>query len=472
MILVVMSKSPCIDVAFEASSVDALSVIYKLYKPSWETPSWETIRWDLVDDIPVIYERDFRFLIASCYRIAKSDMDSSVWKLRGDILAFRCRGSFKSAFHLAAEHGDPELIEALFQIPGIDRTSHLHTCDADGNSPLSLAAAKGKVAAAKLLHSAGTINRSNCFGLEPIAAATANGHWDAAKSLALYYNGDPPFLEEEHLISRVFFGCGLQNYNFARWLTESIIENDPAKVREGLKLLPLRSFERGFQALLQSTSQPALHMAAAHGSSEIVRLLVQTGADVNWEVNVRHIRAFEQSRDEEFFEEVHRYLPESRINVRKGNQEKPGLDEMVRPLHLAIYRGFPDVVRLLVRSGADINPTNRQLHPPPPLHFAAESGSWEILRTLLDEHVKVTGRDCCGATALHYAAISGSIKKVVGLVEEGCRLKVKDCSGWTPLIWFEIVHPISGRQSSLIRSFLKSECRVSSRPSTWARAFK
>lgn len=505
MVLGPMSQLPLINIAFEASSAHALITIYKLYKPSWQKPTWNLVgaRFNTM-----IYETDLRFLIASCYHPAESDMESGVWKLHDRISAFKCWGSSKTAFHLAAEHGDPELIKALLQTTEKLRLSHINARDHDGNTPLTIAATKGKLAIATLLHLAGAEYTSNRFGLDPIAAAAANGHQDVAKSLTLLYrgemgctnNGECRSTEGDFLLPEAS-RRGLQSYTFARGLTESVLANDQAKVREALNMLPLESFEGSFQTLLVETNQPALHLAAAHGSSEIVRLLIQAGANVNWEVQFRHVRALEQSRDERFFAEDHYYLPDSLRNsliyAVDDWPEKRLHTAMVRPLHLAINRCFPDVVRLLVRSGTDTTSMKYQLYPrlpalPPPLHFAAENGSWEILRTLLDEVVNITGRDHFGATALHYAAISGSIEKVEELVREGLSPYTKDHNGWTPLVWLEKIDPVSDRQSSLIRSFLESEitkasrleseckepprlaseCKEPSSPSTWTRALQ
>lgn len=313
--------------------------------------------------------------------------------------------------------------------------------------------------------------------MTPIAAAAENGYQDVAKSLELFLrektdctkNGECPSRESEQ--SPDAPKRELQEDTFARGLTESVLANNPAKVREALKMLTLQYFEGSFQSLLERTVQPVLHLAAAHGSSEIADLLIQTGANANWQLEVRYVLACEKSPEDHFSDEDHYYLPDSLVKLVKGNQEGLGLDLMVRPLHLAINRCFPDVVELLVRSGADINVISYTLHPPPPLHFAAEKSSWEILRILLSENGEIR-RDRCGATALHYAAISGSIEKVEELVRVGFYPDDKDYGGWSPLDWLEKVDPASDRQSSPIGSFLQKACTVSHRPSTWARAIQ
>lgn len=137
---------------------------------------------------------------------------------------------------------------------------------------------------------------------------------------------------------------------------------------------------------------------------------------------------------------------------------------MVRPLHLAINHCSPDVVQLLVCSGADMNVISYTLHPPPPLHFAAENSSWEILRILLGENEEISRRDRCGATAIHYAAISGSIENIKGLVREGFSPYEKDYDGWTPLDWHNKVRSVRGREDALITDFLASEGWMSRSP--------
>ena len=67
--------------------------------------------------------------------------------------------------------------------------------------------------------------------------------------------------------------------------------------------------------------------------------------------------------------------------------------------------GSPKVAELLLRKGADPNATDADGLTP--LHFAAQYGSGELVRVLLDWHANPRARDNGGRTPLQYAAVNG-----------------------------------------------------------------
>jgi ankyrin repeat protein len=103
------------------------------------------------------------------------------------------------------------------------------------------------------------------------------------------------------------------------------------------------------------------------------------------------------------------------------------------PLHLAIFGGSLDAVRLLIAHGADVDAVSE--HPTirvRPLGTAAFVRSTEAARLLLDAGADVNGRSEGSFTALHSAAASGDRDLVHLLLERGADAALADVQGRRP----------------------------------------
>lgn len=67
------------------------------------------------------------------------------------------------------------------------------------------------------------------------------------------------------------------------------------------------------------------------------------------------------------------------------------------------------------------------------LHLAAEHGRTEVVRTLLQLHMDIDGRDATGSTALQLAAARGHGEVVQRLVYAHATLDIEDDAGYTAL---------------------------------------
>ncbi|XP_018497633.1 ankyrin repeat and MYND domain-containing protein 2 [Galendromus occidentalis] len=87
----------------------------------------------------------------------------------------------------------------------------------------------------------------------------------------------------------------------------------------------------------------------------------------------------------------------------------------VTPLQQAAFRGNADLVRLLLKHGADVNTSNHS-EGYTTLMFGALSGNLEVVRTLLDAGAKITPVNKVNRTAAEMAAFVG-LKDVVSVIK-------------------------------------------------------
>ena len=131
----------------------------------------------------------------------------------------------------------------------------------------------------------------------------------------------------------------------------------------------------------------SLHYATEKGYIEVVKLLLQNGADVN---------AF---------------------NLKSKT-----------PLHLAAERGFLEVTKLLLQNGADVNAKSSNFANTP-LILAAMKGHFEIVKLLLENGANVNQMSyhgSHGSDSLGYAAYYGHLEIVKILLKHGAYIPLRD----------------------------------------------
>jgi len=107
------------------------------------------------------------------------------------------------------------------------------------------------------------------------------------------------------------------------------------------------------------------------------------------------------------------------LEVRDGNG--------MTPLFLAAMVGQPEIVRLLLNSGADMHAANR--FGAMPLHQAAYAGHRRIVEMLLERGEKVDVKDGDDRTALHLTAWNNRQEIALLLIEKGARVDTGDSAG-------------------------------------------
>lgn len=119
-----------------------------------------------------------------------------------------------------------------------------------------------------------------------------------------------------------------------------------------------------------------LHVAAAHGKLDIVKWLVEMGADVNAYGGITGGGPLDEAASNGHYDVV-KFLIESGAVLDTS-------DSVHNPLFAAIYGGHTDVARLLIDSGIDIgcSYTGQYMHNMDAVAFAEEWGRSDIVELL------------------------------------------------------------------------------------------
>ena len=101
------------------------------------------------------------------------------------------------------------------------------------------------------------------------------------------------------------------------------------------------------------------------------------------------------------------------------------------PLHLTSRAGHIDLVRLLIKQGADVAAQSKDKTTP--LHRASEEGHVDLAQLLIDHGADAAAQSKGGTTPLHLASERGHTDLARLLIERGADVAAQSKSGTTPL---------------------------------------
>jgi ankyrin repeat protein len=161
--------------------------------------------------------------------------------------------------------------------------------------------------------------------------------------------------------------------------------------------------------------------AAAYGTIESMRMLLDAGADVNAANDFNATALLWCARD----------AAKARLLIEHGANVNIQSKQGRTPLMLAALRdGGSDIVALLLAKGADVKAKDNRGDTA--LGLAAETGDAAIMRLLLDKGADVNGRNRKGETPLIQAATSARPEAVRLLLQRG--VDVNAATTWYPSV--------------------------------------
>jgi len=166
------------------------------------------------------------------------------------------------------------------------------------------------------------------------------------------------------------------------------------------------------------TSSP-LELSSKNGHVEVLRVLLENHADVNV--------SDEYNWTALHFASTSGHVAVARVLLENGADANAKTTNNGTPLHLARNGG---VTRVLLEYSAD--PNARDSNNRTPLHHAMKSDNAEVARVLLKNGVDVNARDAKNRTPLHVASKEGNLHGARLLLKHSADIHARDDEGRTP----------------------------------------
>ena len=166
----------------------------------------------------------------------------------------------------------------------------------------------------------------------------------------------------------------------------------------------------------------SIHTAAREGNLKEVRRQLAWGANANKRNFFTRDTLLIEAADNGHVDMV-KLLIENGADVNLKGEAWYG------PLHAAAANGHIEVVKILLENGADVN----IFHQNKPLHNAAMNGHIEVAEILLDNGADINAKGTDEAAPLHTAVSNSQLVMVKWLLSKGANVNPIGAYGCTPL---------------------------------------
>ncbi|KAK4076779.1 uncharacterized protein Triagg1_4382 [Trichoderma aggressivum f. europaeum] len=341
----------------------------------------------------------------------------------------------KSCLRLACELDMTDIVAKLLSIGPDNDTTILETTSDDEDSPLQVAVQYSRLESAKLLIAAGTsvAPNSNREIAAPLEVAASHGSSDMTNLLLSY--GAP--IDSKGLNEHTPLQMACTRGNFAA--AESLLRHrdfrdyiTPDLPSQPLMIAVQRGHHKITEALLrhgadpnagEDDGRPVLWWAVMKERIDNCRLLLAHKADPNLVLKEREGTPLVIAIMLENMELV-------KLLVENGADVNQKIDYERTPVYMATYKNHVEIVRYLLSHNADPNIT--WSNGITPLWHAARQGYSEIVRLLIEAKADIHARnDEYGWTALH--TVFDSTETVRVLLEYGADINKMDKREATPL---------------------------------------
>ncbi|MFZ5807202.1 MAG: ankyrin repeat domain-containing protein [Verrucomicrobiota bacterium] len=229
-------------------------------------------------------------------------------------------------------------------------------------------------------------------------------------------------------------------------LSKKIIQEMEAGTLTKEKLSLFRFEKRDFSKLTASNHQSLLIIAAKHGRTDMVKALIDFGADIEQRETFSGTTAIIQAAGQGHTNTVQALIQSgAKVNVKDFDG--------YTPLIKASNFGQTKMVRHLINAKADVNAQNRcKVNS---LMIAAERGHADIVKALIKAGANVNMRDKDGNTAL---AKTTHIDIIRDLITAGADVNKADLRGCTPLI-----KAVGGRYIDIVKILVQAGADIHAR---------
>ena len=228
-----------------------------------------------------------------------------------------------------------------------------------------------------------------------------------------------------------------------------LIENGAdvnAKSKNGdTHFLKRLSRERDF-----SEGQTPLHDAAKFNAADVLKLLIENGAEVGREDDGDGLTPLHDAARHDSLDAA-RLLLENGAEVDATADDIGKLEAYVTPLHVAAQNDSANVAELLIENGAEVNAHKPLIFEAASdmsvLDYAAKANALAVAKLLIENGAEVNiehgddeyETDGEGNHPLHWAASSGSANMVKLLLDHGAEIDARNNAGETPFHWATIM---------------------------------